>query len=432
MATSEILVNTRIRSAKPQKKPYELSDGKCAGLRLRVMPAGRKSWWYVYRERRREIGKQGRVRRISLGEYPTVSLSDARSKRDHWASMRSDSMQAEPHEYLERTAREERERAELHEFEAIRGDWTVRCLGDTFVDHLRRTTKERTWREVARQLEHDVYPVLGEIPADAVTSDDVRRVLRPIEKRGHLRQRNAVRTTLRWLYRWATDPDRHGPRHLHGRPNPVLETSPIREGRRTESGNRPVQESELAGLWQDLLGRRGELYADVLALQLLCGTRISETVNLQARDVDLGSGVWRITGDRTKNGRDHEIVLPRQARSLLEARIAKRGYIFRLPRSRLGHARVDSANKYLVALMKARDHDTRRIGTHSLRKTLLTTVVGRLGYRQEVRRRMANHVSGDALELIYVKHDWTTDAAEAWQRWADYLDSLLASRSHFR
>ncbi len=138
------------------------------------------------------------MRRISLGEYPMVSLTDARSKRDYWASMRSDSSQPEPHEYLERTAREERERAELEELEAIRGDWTVRCLGDTFVDHLRRTTKERTWREMARQLEHDVYPVLGEIPADAVTSDDVRRVLRPIEKRGHLRQRNAVRTTLRW------------------------------------------------------------------------------------------------------------------------------------------------------------------------------------------------------------------------------------------
>ena len=65
---------------------------------------------------------------------------------------------------------------------------------------------------------------------------------------------------------------------------------------------------------------------------------------------------------------------------------------------------------------------------HELRHSLLTACVGRFKYPQEVRRRIANQISGDVLERVYVHHSWDNEAKEVWARWGVYLDSLLEDR----
>ena len=71
-AGKDLLTDGKIKSAKPKDKAYKLPDG--GGLYL-VVEASRK-WWKM----RTVFG--GRESSFSLGEYPTVSLSAARGKRD--------------------------------------------------------------------------------------------------------------------------------------------------------------------------------------------------------------------------------------------------------------------------------------------------------------------------------------------------------------
>ena len=59
----------RVRTAKPQAKPYTLSDGH--GLHVIVRPAGAKVWYLSYRI-------AGRQQKIKLGNYPHVTLRAAR------------------------------------------------------------------------------------------------------------------------------------------------------------------------------------------------------------------------------------------------------------------------------------------------------------------------------------------------------------------
>lgn len=58
-----------IQKIKPKEKRFEVSDGK--GLALRIMPTGKKSWIYRYMI-------DGKARRMTLGPYPTITLSEAR------------------------------------------------------------------------------------------------------------------------------------------------------------------------------------------------------------------------------------------------------------------------------------------------------------------------------------------------------------------
>jgi hypothetical protein len=60
------LTDLQVRSAKPQDKPYKLSDG--GGLYLEIRPVGTKLW------RMKAFQANGKESRLALGQYPAVTL----------------------------------------------------------------------------------------------------------------------------------------------------------------------------------------------------------------------------------------------------------------------------------------------------------------------------------------------------------------------
>ena len=69
------LTDRLIQSISPGSKRIEYWDAKMPGFGLRVAPSGRKTWILMYRT-------QGRLRRLSLGIYPSpVSGRRTRGKR---------------------------------------------------------------------------------------------------------------------------------------------------------------------------------------------------------------------------------------------------------------------------------------------------------------------------------------------------------------
>jgi hypothetical protein len=66
-----MLNDTKIKSLKPKDKKYLVADTE--GLTLLIMPTGTKSWIVRYRF-------NGKQKEITIGQYPELSLSDAREK----------------------------------------------------------------------------------------------------------------------------------------------------------------------------------------------------------------------------------------------------------------------------------------------------------------------------------------------------------------
>jgi integrase len=68
----------RLQNLKPPASGVaELWDEICRGLCLRVFPSGKATWTYRYRPR-----DGGARRRVRLGEYPSLGLSEARKRAD--------------------------------------------------------------------------------------------------------------------------------------------------------------------------------------------------------------------------------------------------------------------------------------------------------------------------------------------------------------
>ncbi|MGP8271756.1 MAG: Arm DNA-binding domain-containing protein [Terracidiphilus sp.] len=64
------LTDTKVRNAKPQDKDYRLTDGH--GLHLFVKANGAKLWRWRYEF-------EGKEKLMSLGAYPDVTLTSART-----------------------------------------------------------------------------------------------------------------------------------------------------------------------------------------------------------------------------------------------------------------------------------------------------------------------------------------------------------------
>ena len=170
-----MLTDTACRKAKGADKPYKLADAK--GLYLYVLPSGYRSWRWKYR-------LAGKEKRLVFGSYPDVTLAEARDHRE--AAARQLRNGDDP-------AVQKRQRTAAHSaragatFEAVALDWYA--------------SQEGTWSPryasiIKRSLENDVFPRLGKLPIDAITTPLVLQVLRPIEERGAIETAHRVRQRI--------------------------------------------------------------------------------------------------------------------------------------------------------------------------------------------------------------------------------------------
>jgi integrase len=153
-----LLTDANCRSAKGADKPYKLSDQR--GLYLYVTPTGHRSWRWKYR-----FG--GKEKRLVLGSYPGMKLSEARDQREEAARvLRSGQDPAVVRRQPASSAPTFKTVAEQwHALQSVR--WVPRHAAD-----------------VLESLTRDAFPTLGERLIDTITAPEVLKVLRAIERRG--------------------------------------------------------------------------------------------------------------------------------------------------------------------------------------------------------------------------------------------------------
>src|SRR5262245_62438709 len=133
-------------------------DVRWPGFGVRVSPAGRKSWVVMYRF-------HGRVRRVTIGPYPYVSLADARAKGKALMTQVFQGTDPAAVRAAERLAE------------------TFAQLADEYLERHAKPRK-RTWREDERILRRELLPHWGKMKAKDVTRRDVRLLIDKVIDRG--------------------------------------------------------------------------------------------------------------------------------------------------------------------------------------------------------------------------------------------------------
>jgi len=176
------LNDMQIRRAKPKDKPYTLGDGQ--GLSLLIEPNGSMSLRFRYRY-------AGKPKMISLGVYPTISLADARSRRDEARKLvveGKNPSEARKEQKLKLALQTESENA----FENIAREW--------------HQLKSAKWSvgytsDIIEAFNNDILTYVGTRPVGKIKPLELLNVLRKIEKRGALEKMRKVRQRCSEVFR---------------------------------------------------------------------------------------------------------------------------------------------------------------------------------------------------------------------------------------
>ncbi|MCS0535025.1 tyrosine-type recombinase/integrase [Citrobacter portucalensis] len=283
------LNDMQIRRAKPETKAYTLGDGQ--GLSLLIEPNGSKSWRFRYRF-------AGKPKMISLGVYPTVTLADARSRRDDARKLVAEGKNpSEVRKEQKIALQTESESA----FEKIATEW-----------HQMKSAK---WSagyasDIMEAFQNDIFPYVGKRPVGEIKPLELLNVLRKIEKRGALEKMRKVRQRCSEVFRYAIATGR-------AEFNPAADLSSALEVH--QSNHFPfLKADEIPDFLCALNGYTGSRLV-LIATKLLMITGV-RTIELRAAlwaEFDLDNAIWEIPAERMKMRRSHLVPLSVQALDLL-------------------------------------------------------------------------------------------------------------------
>jgi integrase len=151
---------------------------------------------------------------------------------------------------------------------------------------------------------------------------------------------------------------------------------------------------------------------------MLTGVRREEARRMRWEELNFQANLWAIPGNRTKNGRPHEVPLSAELLDILRALPRMGDYVF----SRNG------GKSPLVDMSGLKAQIDRTSGVtgwrlHDLRRTLRTGLA-QLGVIHEVAEMTIGHTL-PSLVQTYNRHGYADERRAALQRWASHLMGIV-------
>lgn len=393
------LTDTTIRNAKPAARDYKIADS--GGLFVLVTPAGGKLWRLKYRI-------DGKERKLALGRYPDISLSEARKRRD--AAREQIALGNDP----AREKQRKKIQAKLsvdNTFAAIAAEYCAK----------RQRDGERGWAPSTvirtESLLKRLNASIGRLPISEIEPADVLAAVRKIEARGKLESARRTLQLASLVFRYAvatarltSDPTRD----LRGALTAptVTHYGAITETKRVGELLRAIDEYDGSGVTK-------------LALQLAphVFVRPGELRHADWSEIDLDAAIWAIPAGRTKMRKPHHVPLSRQVVALfrkIHEATGTKGYVFPSIRARARPMSENTLNAALRRLGYASDEMT----AHGFR-AMASTLLNESGkWHPDAIERALAHGDSDKVRAAYHRGaHWDERVAMA-QWWSDHLDML--------
>ena len=384
-----------IQNLKPQDKRYSVKDKLNNGLFIEVKESGVKSWHYRY-------SLAGKQERLVIGRYPDLSLKDARQIRDESASLVAKGISPKQDK--------------------------AKPKGILFKDYGERYLKEVIKKDrkdpynMVLCLSNDIYPMMGHIPLDQISIEDIRRTIWRKKEQGYDAAANQVRGLLKRMFDYAMT--------LGLVPyNPVL-AIPSRHVHKAKPRDRYLSTNEIRTYYTTLLNSR--IYRPRklgLLLSLLTLVRKSELLRAKWEHIDFDSRIWLIPETKadsaTGHSREMVVYMSDQVMEIfkeLKAIAGNEPFVFvgRKSGTHISHNAFNTAQKVALALT-----DLPPFTVHDLRRTA-STHLNEQGFNSDVIEASLNHtVKG--IRGVYNKASYKEQRIDMLQKWSDYIYGIIGN-----
>jgi integrase len=372
-----------------------LGDGQ--GLYLSIAKNGTASWLFRYMT-------NGKAKTIGLGQYPGASLQKAREKAQSYRDSRTvgvDPAHAKREEIKAQKLKESKERT----FEACATDFIA--------------FKRPSWKNVkhAQQwtntLTQYAYPVIGGNPINAIDTDEIVKIIRPIWIEKHetaTRLLDRIQGVLDYakVQGWR---DGDNPARRKGHLEYLLPK--YKAGEKRHHASLPYQELPA---FIESLQSQGGMTRYALEFCILCASRTSEVTDATWNEFDLAKKIWTIPGSRMKAGITHRVPLTARALRILQVikPISGEKYVFITgkkdkPMSEAGMSSV-------LRRMEVTDATV-----HGMRSTFRNWAAERTKYPFEVCEHALAHSLENDVAAAYLRTDFFEKRIKLMKEWEKFV-----------
>ncbi|MGE5384961.1 MAG: tyrosine-type recombinase/integrase [Betaproteobacteria bacterium] len=391
-----------VQNARPTDEAYSLSDG--GGLALHISPAGSRVWRYRFR-------LHGAQQVLTIGEFPAISLSDARlaHRGARWLVERGINPLAHIRSEITRMLEEER-RQQFNTFEAVCRVWMEKTAAKL---------RPRTVEHRKAMIEAYILPKIGSRPIVEIRRRDLLDLLHPIDEKHPITGRHC-RLYIKQTFDWAVRKE-----IVQGNPCPGSKDLSKQEGH-TATPRKALPLNQIGQFIRTLKDAPDTDPQTKAALRLVMLTwcRTSEVTAARWEEFDLDGGKWVIPKERMKANRAHTIYLSRQAVELLKEvkQFAdSETFVFqnrRRPDSHMGRMTLTNWRK--------RHGFAEIMDVHGLRAVASTWANESGRYRPDVIETALAHAETNDTRAAYNRAIYAEPLRAMWQDWADLLDEKEA------
>lgn len=387
-----MLSDTKIRQAKPQEKVYRIADQK--GLCIEVRPSGQKIWRYRYR-------LAGKASMFTIGEYPAVTLSMARTRVDEARLLVAQGINPNIQKRVELANQIE---TDQNTFQAVADRWmnSGHSWSDRYQKHVRQCMAD------------DIFPEIGNLPIDKITSQACMRAIQKIADRGALTVAGLARMWMGAVFR-------HGIATLCCETDPTLPLAGLVK-RKPVQHHQPLRSADLPRFIAALDAYSGYGFVKPAAqLMMLTFVRTAEICSAAWEDVDFETATWRIPAEKMKMRTEHIVPLSRQALGLLrevQAMSGHRHHIFPNTRRPTAGMSNTSVNRLIESIGFGGV-----ISGHGFRSTA-ATMLRELGFADHLVELQLAHTDRNRVRASYNHAKHVEERRGMMQSWADHLDSV--------
>ena len=390
------LSDVQAKNAKSKEKDYKLSDGQ--GLYLLVTTTGGKLW-------RIDYTFAGKRKTLALGNYPAITLSDARQRREDAKKLLANGV--DPSE-IKKSQKASTVADAANSFEVVTREWHEKFKGKWVASHAQHKLE---------RFEKNVFPWIGKMPIADVKATDILSLLRRIESRNLLDTAHRVKTDCGQVLRYAVSTGR-AERDCTADLKDAL--PPAKSGHFSA----PTDPKAVAQMLKAIDGFTGSFVVQcAMKLAPMLFVRPGELLVAEWSEIDLDAAEWNIPGHKMKMKDPHLVPLSTQAVAILRELQPLTGhskYVFPCNRSPLRCMSENAVNGGLRRL----GFEKSEITGHGFRATARTMIHEVLGFSPDAIEAQLSHAVPDRLGKAYNRTQHLAERQKMMQTWSDYLDGL--------
>jgi integrase len=390
------LKDLEIKATKPGKKSFRKADGK--GLYIEVFPNGSKLWRLKFRF-------AGKEKRLALGPYPEISLSEARKRRD------------EARAILERGNDPSLVRKQEKVAAKVSSENSFVRVAEEYLEKMDKEGRAPATLLKARWFLSLLEPAIGSMPVCEVDPQMLLAALRKLEAKGNYETAKKARSFASRVFRFAVATGR-----ASGDPASALTgalTTP--KAKHYAAILEPHKVGELLRAVDSFKGSPITKFALKIAPHVY--VRPGELRHAEWIELDLVEGIWRIPASRMKARRAHSVPLSSQVVELfkeLRELTGPEGFVF----PALHTTRRPMSENTMNAAFRRMGFSKDEVTAHGLRASASTLLNESGQWNPDAIERALAHGFSDSVRGAYHRGQHWDERVRMAQWWSDYLDDL--------